>query len=168
MAIRAVDKAPDFPERRRRTRPSSTDTGISGIPEAVRDNARGTDTAPVTSSHSSLVRTLSAITEHACTDSAVRRADLDVGDRVVVTTRNSVYSIWVLDGDHFAVSGGWFDRQGLSPMRVKINGCTYGHSVIRHDVVAGRGLFLEFGNNVLTTRIQSVQVVRTPDDAVTH
>ena len=114
------------------------------------------------------MRTLSAITEHACTDSAVRRVDLDVGDRVVVTTRNSVYSIWVLDGDQFAVSGGWFDRQGLSPARVKINGCTYGHSVIRHDVVAGRGLFLEFGNNVLTTRIQSVQVVRTPESTVCH
>ncbi len=115
-----------------------------------------------------MARTLSAITEHACNDSAVKRVDLDVGDRVVVTTRNSVYSIWVLESDQFAVTGGWFDRQGLSPARVKINGCTYGHSVIRHDVVAGQGLFLEFGNNVLTTRIQSVRVLRSPDPAVCH
>ena len=35
-----------------------------------------------------------------------------------------------------------------------------GRSVIRHDVVAAPGLFLEFGNNVSTTRIKDVRVVR--------
>jgi len=48
----------------------------------------------------------------------------------------------------------------LSPTMVTINGCTFGGSVIRHDVVAARGLFLEFGNKVSTTRIQDVRVVR--------
>lgn len=165
MPSRTVDKAPILPGRRRRAGPAGQ-TGVSGILEA---GARHDEPpGPLTDAQSSFVRTLSAITEHACTDAAVRRTDLDVGDRVVVTTRNSVYSIWVLGSDQFAVSGGWFDRQGLSPARVKINGCTYGHSVIRHDVVAGRGLFLEFGNNVLTTRIQSVQIVRTPEPQVCH
>ena len=65
-----------------------------------------------------------------------------------------------LGRDAYAVSGGWFDQQKLSPARLNINGCTYGGSVIRHDVIAGRGLFLEFGNNVVTTRIQDVQVAR--------
>lgn len=162
MATRAVDKAPNIPDSRRRTRPfSQTHSGI-GV------NTNDDEPLTTTAAHSSMARTLSAITEHACNDAAVKRADLDIGDRVVVTTRNSVYSIWVLGSDQFAVSGGWFDSQGLSPARVKINGCTYGHSVIRHDVVAGQGLFLEFGNNVLTTRIQSVRVLRTPDPAVCH
>ena len=115
-----------------------------------------------------MVRTLSAITDHARWDAAIRRCDLNVGDHLVVTTRNSTYSIWVLDSDEFAVTGGWFDQQGISPARVRINGCTYGQSAIRHDVLAGRGLFLEFGNNVLTTRIQQVHVVREPEEAVCH
>ena len=48
----------------------------------------------------------------------------------------------------------------LSSMAVPINGCTYGGSAIQHDVVAAPGLFLEFGNNVSTTRIQNVSLVR--------
>jgi len=59
-----------------------------------------------------------------------------------------------------AVPGGWFDKQKVSPMTVGINGCTYGGSVIRHDVVAAPGLFLEFANNVSTTRIKEARIVR--------
>ena len=106
------------------------------------------------------VRTLNAIAEHARWDDAVLRRDLNWGDRVFVRTRNSVYSIWALGDDNFAVTGGWFDHQELSPALVNINGCTYGASAIRREVVAAPGLFLEFGNNVLTTRIQDVRVVR--------
>ena len=106
------------------------------------------------------VRTLNAIAEHARCDDAVLRRDLSWGDRVLVRTRNSVYSIWALGDDNFAVTGGWFDHQQLSPALVSINGCTYGASAIRREVVAAPGLFLEFGNNVLTTRIQDVRVVR--------
>ncbi|MFQ5700754.1 MAG: hypothetical protein ACE5HU_02805 [Acidobacteriota bacterium] len=115
-----------------------------------------------------MARTLSAITEHAQLDFPVRREDLRVGDQVVVRTRNSTYCLWFLGAEGFAVTGGWFEREGRSPETVAINGCTYGHSVIRHDVVAARGLFLEFGNNVLTTRIQDVHVVRSPDTEVCH
>ena len=53
--------------------------------------------------------------------------------------------------------------RGGAPIVVTVNGCTYGGSAIRHDVVAGRGLFLEFGNNVLTTRIRSFDVFRGSD-----
>jgi hypothetical protein len=108
-------------------------------------------------------RTLGAIAEHARFDHALRRSDLNFGDRLVVRTRNSVYSIWALGGDRYAVSGGWFDRKSDSPATVAINGCTYGASAIRHDVVAARGLFLEFGNNVLTTRIMDWHVVRNEE-----
>jgi hypothetical protein len=107
-------------------------------------------------------RTLSSIVDRAHVDEGevVRKSQLHCGDRVIVRTRNSVYSLFVLGDDSFAVSGGWFERDGGAPTLVTVNGCTYGGSVIRHDVVAGRGLFLEFGNNVLTTRIQDVRVVR--------
>ncbi len=108
-------------------------------------------------------RTLGAISEHAGCHDAVRRADLGFGDQVIVRTRNSVYSLWSLGDGTFAVSGGWFDRQDGTPVTVTVNGCTYGGSAIRHDVVAARGLFLEFGNRVSTTRIQDVRVVRCAD-----
>ncbi len=97
---------------------------------------------------------------HARSEDAVRKNDLQFGDRVIVTTRNSVYTLCTLGGDSFAVSGGWFDRNGEAPMTVTVAGCTYGGSMIRQDVVAARGLFLEFGNRVSTTRIRGVRVVR--------
>lgn len=106
------------------------------------------------------VRTLGAIVDRSRGDEVVRKSELVAGDRVIVSTRNSVYSLWALGGDSFAVSGGWFDRRDDSPSVTTVNGCTYGGSVIRHDVVAARGLFLEFGNNVSTTRIQKVHVQR--------
>jgi hypothetical protein len=58
------------------------------------------------------------------------------------------------------VSGGWFDKNSDGPLTVAVNGCTYGGSLIRHDVVAAPGLFLEFGNSVSTTRICDVRVIR--------
>jgi hypothetical protein len=93
----------------------------------------------------------------------VRRAQLSPGDRLTVRTRNSLYTLWSLGDGAFAVRGGWFDRQALSPATVGINGCTYGGSAIRHDIVAGRGLFLEFANGVVTTRIQEVRMERFRD-----
>jgi hypothetical protein len=89
----------------------------------------------------------------------VRKKDLHAGDRVLVTTRNSLYTIWVLDESVYWVSGGWFDRQCMSPQRTGINGCTWGGSAIKQDILAARGLQLEFGNSVLTTRIRQVRVI---------
>ena len=90
----------------------------------------------------------------------VRRDDLRVGDWVVVHTRNSSYWILSLGGGRYRVSGGWFDRHGASPAMVAINGCTWGGSAILTDLIAGPGLFLEFGNRVLTTRIRQVRLIR--------
>ena len=58
------------------------------------------------------------------------------------------------------VSGGWFDQRGLSPATTTINGCTWGGSAIKTDLLAGPGLFLEFGNTVVTSRIRIVHVIR--------
>jgi len=43
----------------------------------------------------------------------VRKADLQYGDLLLITTRNSVYSVRVLDNNLYLVSGGWFDHKGL-------------------------------------------------------
>ncbi len=97
---------------------------------------------------------------------AVRRSSLQCGDWVLVTTRNSTYSIYVLEGDRYLVCGGWFDRAGLAPVATTINGCTFGGRAIATDIIAAPGLFLEFGNDVLTTRIQQVRVIRAGDPTV--
>jgi len=81
---------------------------------------------------------------------------------VLVNTLNSQYSIHVLGGGLYSVSGGWFDRKGLAPATLTINGCTWGGRAIKADVVAAAGLCLEFGNDVITTRIRHVRVIRAP------
>ena len=94
---------------------------------------------------------------------AVRRNDLRPGDCVLVTTRNSVYSIFFLGDGLFEVAGGYFDRHNRGPVTIAINGCTWGGRAIHSEIVAARGLFLEFSNQVITTRIQKVQLLRKFD-----
>jgi hypothetical protein len=110
-------------------------------------------------------RTVNAILEHGRLSEPVQKSELHRGDRVVVATENSVYCINVLGDSTYSVWGGWFDRQGVSPVRLSISGCTWGGSVIKHDIVAARGLRLEFGNRVVTSRIRAVRVIRgDPND----
>jgi hypothetical protein len=90
----------------------------------------------------------------------VHKADLQFGDLVLITTRNSVYSAYVLDNRLYLVSGGWFDRKGMSPKKTTITGCTWGGSIIKIDILAACGLHLEFGNRVVTTTVRQVCVIR--------
>ena len=112
------------------------------------------------------LRTLGAIVNHVDRLEVVRKADLELGDQVLVITRNSTYSIHVLQEDLYSVSGGWFDRRGLSPSKVAINGCTWGGRAIMPDIVAARSLHLEFGNQVVTSRIMEFQVIRCREDLI--
>jgi hypothetical protein len=104
-------------------------------------------------------QTLASRVEQARSLEEVRKKDVHVGDRVLVTTRNSLYTIWVLDDGVYWVSGGWFDLQRISPLKMAINGCTWGGSAIKRDILAACGLRLEFGNTVRTTRIREVRVI---------
>jgi len=90
---------------------------------------------------------------------AVRKSDLEMGDCLVVETRNSRYHIVSLGDGTYRVSGGWFDRACGGPVVMTITGCTWGGSAIHTDIAAGVGLFLEFGNRVMTTRIRSFRVI---------
>jgi hypothetical protein len=89
----------------------------------------------------------------------VFKNDLRFGDIILVTTLNSVYTVQVLQDGFYLVSGGWFDKKGLSPMKTTINGCTWGGSIIKIDIMAACGLCMEFGNRVVTTPIQKVCII---------
>lgn len=107
-----------------------------------------------------LLPTLEARTMDADRLEAVRKNDLLSGDSVLVQTKNSVYAIRALGEGLYEVSGGWFERHGGSAQVVTINGCTWGGSAIKQDIVAARGLYLEFGNRVVTTRIRDILLIR--------
>ncbi len=107
--------------------------------------------------------TLETITLEAGRVDQIRKSDLCWGDWIVVRTRNSIYTLRMLDDEQFSVSGGWFDEQELSPHPVTVNGCTWGGSAIKQDIVAAPGLCLEFGNRVMTSRIRQVQVLRSEE-----
>jgi len=93
----------------------------------------------------------------------VRKAELHPGDCVFVKTLQSTYRIEVKTSGRYAVSGGWFDRKGLSPAELGIAGCTWGGTAIKTDIVAACGLCLEFANRLITSPIQSIVLLRQED-----
>jgi len=105
---------------------------------------------------------LDSLSEAADLIDAVRRSDLDPGDRIIISTKNSVYSLTARADGSFDVSGGWFEREGEGATRVEICGCTAGGHAIFTDHIAARGLFMEFGDGLRTTRIRSVRRVPAP------
>lgn len=102
---------------------------------------------------------LDGLTEAADLVGGVRRRDLEAGDRIVISTKNSVYSLIARADGRFDVSGGWFERQGSAPARVEVRGCTAGGHAIFTDHIAARGLFMEFADGLRTTRIKSVRLI---------
>jgi len=113
-------------------------------------------------------RTLTGLVRQMRRTQSIRKSDLVFGDCLIVKTLNSSYRIVSLGNEMFRVSGGWFDRAGVSPVTTRINGCTWGGSAIHTDLAAGRGLFLEFGNQVLTTRIRQFRVIRSEETRSIH
>ncbi len=87
----------------------------------------------------------------------VRRQDLDSGDRVIVSTKNSVYSMILRPNGSFEVSGGWFEREGEGTATVEVLGCTAGGHALFTDHIAAPGLFMEFADGLRTTRIRTVR-----------
>jgi len=89
----------------------------------------------------------------------IKKCEVSVGDCIFVKTKNSTYRIKAdINGNYF-VSGGWFEKNGFKNYRTKINGCTWGGSVIKTDVVAACGLSMEFGNRLKTSRIEKIFVL---------
>jgi hypothetical protein len=87
----------------------------------------------------------------------VRRQDIEPGDRIIVSTKNSVYSLASRTDGSFDVSGGWFEREGEGTVSVEILGCTAGGHALFTDHIAAPGLFMEFADGLRTTRIRTVR-----------
>ena len=60
---------------------------------------------------------------------------------IFIRTKNSVYSIRVLDEGIYSVYGGWFDRKDLYTMKIPITGCTWGGSIIKMKLKASEDFF---------------------------
>lgn len=90
----------------------------------------------------------------------LEKARLHEGDLLYVATRNSMYHIRVLSNNAYEVTGGWFDKKGISPVRTTIAGCTWGGSAIIKSLAAANGLCIEFGNRLITTPVSRIRVVR--------
>ncbi|MFQ6039151.1 MAG: hypothetical protein ACE5LV_11110 [Candidatus Aminicenantales bacterium] len=90
----------------------------------------------------------------------IKKSDLRFGDLVIVTTRNSNYNLHVLGNGTYLVSGGWFAKNGRSPTRMGVVGCTWGGSIIKVDALAACGLRMEFANGVVTSPVREVRVVQ--------
>lgn len=91
---------------------------------------------------------------------AISRSDVAAGDRIVIQTANSTYLVEALSDKEFLVSGGWFDRNDLSPYVSNIHGCTMGSSAIYHNLLAAIGLCIEFDNQVTTSPITEISILR--------
>jgi hypothetical protein len=98
----------------------------------------------------------------------VRAEDLQSGDWLIVRTRNSTYALRANGDGTFEASGGWFHSQPASGTRVRVMGCTWGGSALLTRMIAAPGMFLEFGNNVRTTRIREVRVLRPAPSPTVH
>jgi hypothetical protein len=104
------------------------------------------------------------LTEAAGAIGGVNRRELDPGDRVIVSTRNSVYSLTARADGTFEVSGGWFEREGSGTATVEVLGCTAGGHALFTDHIAAPGLFMEFADGLRTTRIRTVRRITGDKD----
>lgn len=98
----------------------------------------------------------------------VRRRDLSAGDRLVVSTKNSIYSLVARADGRFEISGGCFARDPDSTggaRTLEVNGCTAGGHALFTTIVAAPGLFLEFGDGTRTTRIRQVRRISASSNA---
>ena len=90
---------------------------------------------------------------------------LDVGAKVIVKTKNSTYILEKVDDSRFDtyISGGYFERKYGDKVKVHINGCTWGGSMLavgKIEVDMILEVTIEESNVTITTsRIKDVEVV---------
>lgn len=113
-------------------------------------------------------RTLDLLSEHARTIDGIRAGDVEAGDRLVVRTRHSLYTLTALGNGVFRVAGGWFAANAQESDEVRIVGCTWGGRAILTNLVAAPGMCIEFDNSVRTTSVRDVRLLRYGPSAVFH
>ena len=135
-----------------------------GLPHQVPNPSTAiNESRTTTASH-----TLDSLCENARTIDGIWADDVEPGDRLVVHTQNSVYSLTVFPNGVFRVSGGWFSAQGLEDFEVRIVGCTWGGRAILTRLIAAPGMCIEFDNTVQTTSVREVHLFRYAESAVRH
>jgi hypothetical protein len=95
-------------------------------------------------------------------------SDVEAGDRLVVRTQNSLYTLTALGNGVFRVAGGWFAANSLESDEVRIVGCTWGGRAILTDLVAAPGMCIEFDNTVQTTSVRHIRLFRHAASGVYH
>src|SRR5919106_3689972 len=115
-----------------------------------------------------MLASLESLASSAASVDGVRAGDVQPGDWVIVRTKNSTYSLLANDDGTFDASGGWFSREEQSGARLRVAGCTWGGSALLTRMIAAPGMFLEFANNVRTTRIREVRIVRPATSSAIH
>ncbi|MBN1349581.1 hypothetical protein JXJ21_09240 [candidate division KSB1 bacterium] len=90
-------------------------------------------------------------------DYEIKFHDLIRNEFLSISTENSVYLLEVLAENDFIVRGGWFDKHGLSPCRVGIEGTTWGVGDVFTDIAAAAGMRIKFKNGIITSPIKSVE-----------
>jgi hypothetical protein len=103
---------------------------------------------------------LNTIIENTDNIRCIKKGSLGIFDYLLVKTINSQYTIKKVDSRFYEISGGWFDKNGKSPTKMIIRGCTWGGSSIYINMLAACGLRLEFGNNVITSPVNQIIVIR--------
>ena len=112
--------------------------------------------------------TLDRITAVAPAIDGLWARDVLPGDWIIVHTKNSVYALSALGRDRFLVSGGWFSAEHCDNTTVSVAGCTFGGNAIITGLLAAPGLFVEFSNGVVTTRIRKVELIRGGEPLAIH
>jgi hypothetical protein len=107
------------------------------------------------------IKAIHDLAEAAKVVGGVSRQELKPGDRVIVSTRNSVYSLTARFDGAFDASGGWFERQGTGGVTIEVLGCTAGGHALFTGQIAAPGLFMEFADGLRTTRIRTVRCIRS-------
>jgi len=137
-----------------------------GVGLAHQSNQRSTTTSQSGSTEES--RTLEWLSENARTIDGIWADHVEPGDRLIVHTQNSVYSLTALPNGVFRVSGGWFSAQGLDEVELRIVGCTWGGRAILTRLIAAPGMCIEFDNTVQTTSVREVRLFRYETSTVRH
>jgi hypothetical protein len=113
-------------------------------------------------------RTLESLSESARSIDGIWASDVEAGDRLVVRTQNSLYTLTALGNGRFRVAGGWFAANSLESDEVRIVGCTWGGHAILTDLVAAPGMCIEFDNTVHTTSVRDIRLFRYGVSGVYH
>jgi len=89
----------------------------------------------------------------------VRKDELRYGDCVIIRTVKSTYTLRVLIGGLYEVSGGWFAKKGYSKIKIGVAGVTWGGSAIIPAVLAACGMRIEFMNRLITSPVQKIIII---------